>query len=242
MFLFPDHIHSSWELMLHPDLICKIQNIEEELEKNNKKDGYKYFPEKENVIRFLSLDLSKIKCVIVGMEPYASVYTDINGMIRPVATGRSFEVANVNDWQQKFKQSSLRNILKTVYYNKYGYDISMKQLRNEVLSGSFSVSQPHEWFRRLEQQGVLFLNASLTVAPYKPNSHTELWKTVMDTIIRFIDDSVDVKWLLFGNLAQERIISVIGNSNNLYKCCHPRLPAFVGENIFQHVPEIEWIC
>ena len=176
------------------------------------------------------------------MEPYASSFTDKNGDKIPVATGRSFEVANVNDWQQKFKQSSLRNILKTIYYNDSGKIISLEQIRQEIAVGNFTVSRPHEWFNRLESQGVLFLNASLTVEPGKPDSHTALWHPAMDIIIRYIDESANVKWLLFGKLAQERIIDVLGDVENLYMCCHPRLPAFVRENIFQFVNEINWVC
>lgn len=241
-------IHPSWEELLTENFMCKIKNIECELQKPEESVSlplareYPFFPQPDKVMRFLAQDLRNIKCIVLGMDPYASYYLDSDGAIMPIATGRSFEVADVTNWQQKFKQSSLRNILKTVYYNETGSLKSMEEIRNEISTGEFPISDPHEWFDKLEQQGVLFLNATLTVEPGHPDSHAILWKSVMDDIIRYINRNPDIKWLLFGSKAQERVQDTIGDTGRLYKCCHPRLPAFVDENIFQYVPEIHWIC
>lgn len=107
-FLKSLNIHSSWEELLTKDNIKLLDEIEEKI-------GNNYYPATKNVLRFLEQDLNKIKCIIVGMDPYPSCYTDKNNNILPIATGRSFEVANLTSWQDKFKQSSLRNILKTLY-------------------------------------------------------------------------------------------------------------------------------
>lgn len=235
MSILETNIHRSWDdLVYSNDFLTEMADIEQKLE------SCCYFPDEKKIMRFMEQDLNSIKCVIIGMEPYASWYEASDGTIVPVATGRSFEVANVNSWQQKFKQSSLRNMLKTIYFNKTNELKSLEEIRRDISNGTFQISEPHEWFDNLENQGVMFLNATLTVEKDKPDSHTKEWKSAMDMIIKYIDQKVNPKWLLFGNKAQERIIDAIGDKENLYKCCHPRLPEFVKENIFQYVPEIEW--
>lgn len=242
MSLLPNCVHQSWNPLLTEDFLEKLENIESKLESLSvHSSGYAYFPKKENVMRFMSQDVTDIKCVILGMEPYPSWYVDETGSFIPVATGRSFEIANVSDWTQKFKQTSLRNMLKTVYSNEIGKKKSVEDIRAEIIDGLFPISQPHEWFDALEKEGVMFLNASLTVEPINPDSHAYLWKDVMNTIISYIDENAkDVKWLLFGNRAQERLIDSLGDKSNMCKCSHPRLAKFVDENVFKEVPEIKW--
>ena len=45
---------------------------------NNKarKDGKHEFPKEKDTFRFAEIPINDIKCVIVGMEPYASWYID----------------------------------------------------------------------------------------------------------------------------------------------------------------------
>lgn len=242
MSLLPNNVHNSWCELLTSDFMKRLEDIELSLDSMPKhSSGYAYFPAKENVMRFLSQDVTKIKCIILGMEPYPSWYVDENDVFVPVATGRSFEIANVSDWNQKFKQTSLRNMLKTIYFNTTGEKKSVEEIRKEINNGKFNISQPHEWFGALENEGVLFLNATLTVEPINPDSHTSLWTDVMNDIILYIDNHGDnVKWLLFGNKAQERLHSALGEQKYIHKCSHPRLAEFVDENIFKEVPEIKW--
>ena len=106
MSLLPKTIHPSWINFINNNKIKK------ELEKIETLIGNNYFPNKENILRFLSQDLNNLKCIIVGMEPYPTSYYE-DGKEIPMATGRSFEVSILKgkDWNYKIKQSSLRNIL-----------------------------------------------------------------------------------------------------------------------------------
>lgn len=240
MSLLPKNIHPSWDELLTDDFKSKLDIIENAIEAEPVHNtGYKYFPEKQNIMRFLSQDLNSLKYIIVGMEPYPSWYTDENNDIKPVATGRSFEIANVTDWCQKFKQSSLRNMLKTVYVNETGKNETLEEIREHILDGTFNISKPHDWFSKLEQQGVLFLNATLTVKPDVVDSHMNLWKDAMNDIIRYINDKGNVKWLLFGDKAKARVYSVIGTKNCM-SYCHPRLGRFIKINPFGDIPDIKW--
>ncbi|WP_270640696.1 uracil-DNA glycosylase family protein [Longibaculum muris] len=242
MTLLPNYVDDSWKELLSDDFIEKLNVIEKTLDRMPLHDcGYAYFPKKDKIMRFLSLDLQNIKCIILGMEPYPSWYTNEDGKIEGVATGRSFEVKNVKSWQQKFKQASLINILKAIVFNETGQKKTIAEIRNDIDNGDFQMSEPPEWFDKREQSGVLFLNATLTVEPDQPDSHTQLWKEVMNDVMKYIDKkNKNVKWLLFGKNAKQRVIFTIGENDNQYHCCHPRLPQFVDENIFKNIEEIKW--
>jgi len=241
MSLLPANIHPSWEPLLSKNFINNLATIENELNKLpiHTDSKHSYFPEKENVMRFLQQDLANLKYIILGMDPYPSWYTLDDG-IHPVATGRSFEIGNVNSWQQKFKQNSLQNIVKTIYYNKTGRKLSLSEIRNKLEENKFILSPPHQWFDQIEQQGVLFLNATLTVTPGCPDSHTNLWQPIMTEVIQYINEHHTVKWLLFGDKAQKRILNALGCDYPDHACCHPRLSRFVDANIFKLASDINW--
>ncbi len=225
-------MHSSWNKFFTEQISEEYKKILKTIER----DGF--FPSKENILRFMESDLNNVKVVIVGMEPYPSYYME-DGILKPEATGRSFEVASVKNWSQKFKQSSLRNILKTIYFNETGKNASMEQIRKEIENGTFKMLQPKEWFDNLEKQGVLFLNATLTVIPEKVDTHTKLWENFMNSLISYIEENANVKWFLWGSKAQERILPLVKREHCILNK-HPRLPEFVSENCFKEEARIKW--
>lgn len=91
-----------------------------------------YFPESNKVFRFLENDINNIKYIILGMDPYPSYYIE-DDIIKPIATGRSFEVSNIKSFKDKYKQKSLSMILKTLYYDKYNINIDINQLRSKII-------------------------------------------------------------------------------------------------------------
>ena len=195
-----------------------------------------YFPKNKGVLRFLNTDFNNLKYIIVGMEPYPTSFT--KGCVDvPEATGRSFEVASLESWQQKFKQSSLRNILKTVYLNYTGEAKGLKEIRMEIADKAFPMKQPREWFDSLEKQGVLFLNATLTVEPYRVDSHTKLWSGFMTALISHIEQNQDVEWFLWGSKAQQRVAPYVRHS---IQTVHPRVGKFVQQNCFKGKDKVDW--
>lgn len=232
MSLLPIKIHPSWKSFLSKEIINELNNIELKI-------GNNFFPNKENVLRFLELDLNKIKYIIVGMEPYPSSF-EKNGLIIPEATGRSFEVKSLlsKTWSDKFKQSSLRNILKTIYYNETNEIINLENLRKKIEKKEFKIANPKDWFNKIESQGVMFLNATLTVEAYNVDSHKKIWENFIKELIKYIETNTDVKWVLWGKPAQERIIPYI--KNNYITSCHPRLNDFILENCFKEMKDINW--
>lgn len=232
MSLLPKTINKSWEKFLTKDIIDELTIIESKI-------GNNYFPNTENVLRFMELDLNEIKYIIVGMEPYPSSF-EKSGKIIPEATGRSFEIKSLlsKTWSDKFKQSSLRNILKTIYYNKTNEIIDLETLRKKIEQKEFEIKNPKEWFNNIEAQGVMFLNATLTVEAYNVDSHRKIWETFMIKLISYIEKNSNVKWVLWGKPAQERIIPYI--KDNYIISCHPRLNDFIKENCFAKMKDINW--
>ena len=203
-----------------------------------------FFPAPHNIFRFAKTPIKDIKCVFLGMEPYASWYTvpstyDNCEFIIPEATGRSFEVNSVTEWNQKFKQTSLRNILKSLYYMDTRKDESLDAIREKIDSREFPISQPHDWFDEMEKQGVVFLNATLTVKKDSPDSHRHLWDDFMTDLISYMNkQNPDIIWILAGDKAQNRALSLVNRS---VICPHPRIARFVKSCPFEAVETVNWI-
>lgn len=235
-FLENINIHESWNNFLTKEIKTELDNIYKNIEKET------FYPDTKNVLRFLELDLTKIKYIIVGMEPYPSSYKKENKII-PEATGRSFEVSSILDkeWEDKFKQSSLRNILKTIYFNETGNKENLENIRKKIRNKEFKIKKPKDWFNSLESQGILFLNATLTVRAGKVDTHQKLWENFMNSLINFIEENNhNIKYLLWGTKAKERFSKIISEDKYIYSC-HPRLPEFVEQNCFKKIQNINWL-
>jgi len=75
----------------------------------------------------------------------------------------------------------------------------------------------------LAHQGVLLLNASLTVEKSKPNSHSKIgWQTLTDAIIEKLNDKKNpIVYLLWGKNAQLKEKLITNKSHLILKCPHP---------------------
>lgn len=198
-------------------------------------------PTKENVFRFFLCDLSSTKYIILGMDPYPSTYEE-NGVLKPVATGRSFEVANVDKWTDRYKQSSLSNIFKALCFYKFNKIYSMQELREIEKNCKISFIYTHKWFNTMEDRGVIFLNATLTTIRGKSGSHIGNWKDFMNELIVYINLNSNCKWLIWGNVALDRVKDII-DSDKIIFSCHPASRVkndFIENNCFLKASEIEW--
>lgn len=100
---------------------------------------------------------------------------------------------------------SLMNIYKELFY-EYGYPIPKTGCLDD-------------WAK----QGVLLLNASLTVREGEPNSHSRLgWQTFTDDRIRIVD-SLDkpIVYLLWGKYAQSKEALIHSPKAYIIKTSHP---------------------
>ncbi len=73
------------------------------------------------------------------------------------------------------------------------------------------------------RQGVLLLNASLTVRQGEPNSHANLgWNYFTDAVIKTISDKkTGVVFLLWGKFAQDKISLIDQTKHYVLKAAHP---------------------
>ena len=73
------------------------------------------------------------------------------------------------------------------------------------------------------KQGVLLLNAALTVRAGEPFSHAKLgWATFTDEVIRHIsDDKENVVFLLWGKFAQDKQVLIDETKHHVLKAAHP---------------------
>lgn len=237
-------ICSNFQIKIHNSWLCFWNDeAKEEVKEIFKKIGEDYFPKKENIFRFMQSDLARIKCIIIGMDPYPSCYGE-NGTCIPHATGRSFEVASLESWQDKINQKSLINIIKTIYYNKTCKKVSIDEIREKLKSGEFKLSEPKLWFDKTEKQGVLWLNAALTVEQEQVGSHMKHWKEFMNEVFVYINQkNPNALWCLWGKNAQERVLKKIDKDKCICSS-HPRCRKFICENCFQTITEktgINWI-
>ena len=198
-------VHSSWESFLSTEICELLTAIENQI-------GEDFTPAADKVLRFLEFDLTKAKVVIIGQDPYPQPGT---------ATGRCFEVGDINTWDELKRNTSLQNILKLIYKSAMGlrFAPSLHEVRT---STELTIAPPPELFSSWERQGVLLLNASLTCQLNNPNSHKRIWKSFSKKLIQYIDQKApDVKWFLWGNNAKTHCWSVLDSKKLI--CSHPRI-------------------
>ena len=73
------------------------------------------------------------------------------------------------------------------------------------------------------KQGVLLLNATLTVQAHQPNSHKNLgWEVFTDFIIKEISDKKEnVVFVLWGAFAQKKASLIDSNKHHILQSAHP---------------------
>jgi uracil-DNA glycosylase len=190
----------------------------------------KVYPPRELVFNAMRLTpFEEVKVVILGQDPYINEFHGI-----PEAHGLCFSVK-----EGMPVPPSLKNIF--------------QEIRNSVYNG-----QPREFstdLSRWAEQGVLLLNASLSVLAGRSNSHANLgWHRLTDNIIATISDRLEhVVFMLWGSFAQKKEPLIDRRKHLILKTSHPSpLSAhrgFLGSGVFvkcndylrQHGEEpIEW--
>jgi uracil-DNA glycosylase len=141
-------------------------------------NNYRIFPSPNLIFTsFNRCPLDNLKVVIIGQDPYHNMKENTSNILIPEAMGMSFSVPN----DIKRKPPSLLNIF--------------KEINNDLgISKDPSKSDLTSWTK----QGVLLLNASLTVRDKNPGGHLRDWVKVTDKIIKKIsEDKENIIFLLF---------------------------------------------
>jgi uracil-DNA glycosylase len=159
------------------------------------------FPNGKDIFNaFNSTPFNKVKVIIIGQDPYHSHET-INDEIIPHAQGLCFSVPK----SAKKIPPSLKNIFKEL-----NQDLAL----NIPTHGNLS-----SW----AEQGVLLLNATLTVRSHEAGSHQKKgWETFTDSVIQRLSvERNGLIFLLWGRFAQNKESLIDTNKHFVLKAAHP---------------------
>jgi uracil-DNA glycosylase len=228
------NIHNSWSGFIK-NQTENLRSIEEEI------SACEYTPDKDKILRFLEVDLQHIKVVILGQDPYPQ---------KGVATGRAFEVGTLKSWGEKFKNVSLKNIIRAIYKSETGYVLKYSELTKDKLNQTFQILPPSKLFAHWEEQGVLLLNTSFTCEIGKPGSHAKYWQSFTQDLLTFIAEKNEkIKWFLWGDHAMKAVENVAIKKENIISSFHPMMCydrendfLYTTPNCFEKTKEIvDWI-
>lgn len=205
-----------WYKCLNQEELDKVvAKVREEYRKG------KVYPDFKDIFAaFKYCDYNNLKVVFIGMDPYPD----------GAATGIAFANAKEgNHYRYMYPNTKLspslqviKNCLEQNYTPKYMFDTTL-----------------HRW----EQQGVLLLNSSLTVAANKPGSHTMLWRKFMCEFLKKLSEwQTGIVYVLMGEQAKS-FKPYIGPFNDIIVCKHPAYYARTGEpmpNIFGQIDKLTW--
>ena len=180
-FLEDNKIHDSYHEFFTLETIQEIEKIMGTISN--------YTPLKINIFKVFRDDLSKVKVVLLAMDPYPQ---------KGVATGLAFEVEK-NSWMDKGVNTSLKNMVKLIYKTYMGEVPTIDRLRKEIEDKTFNILPPDKLFKSWKSQGVLLLNTALTVEIGSSGSHIKLWENFIEKLIKFIDkENNNIIFLLWG--------------------------------------------
>lgn len=157
-------------------------------------------PAKKDIFKAFSMcSLTNLRVVIIGMDPFNNLR---NGM--PVATGIAF--ANSKD-------------------TKEPYSPSLEILKESVID----FTRPHriitfdQSLEKWEEQGVLLLNAALTIPVNgTPGSHMLMWRNFMKSFLTNLSlHTVGIVYVLMGSAAQSLESCINTRFNHVIRCRHP---------------------
>lgn len=236
MKIIPKEVHTSWKNFLNDDVIKELKDIELKI-------GENINPEPEKVLRFLNNDLHKVKVVILGQDPYPE---------KGRATGRSFEVGDLKSWNDKFRQVSLKNIIRLIYKNYNSIDEYSKikkfsEIQRLIRNGEFDILSPEKLFKSWEKQGVLLLNTYLSVEAGIPGSHIKIWEKFSFQLLNYIStENKNIKWFLWGKQAEAASQYIV--FGNKYISRHPMMCSSKYEDDFlknscfkETMKDINWL-
>lgn len=162
---------------------------------------HKIFPSKKQVFNaFSKCALSDCKVVILGQDPYHS-HEQKNNQFIPHAHGLSFSIPK----EASKIPPSLQNIYKE-------------------LSSDLGVKPPHHGnLTAWAEQGVMLLNATLTVRSHEAGSHQgKGWEQFTDECIRYISKNKShVVFMLWGKFAISKSPLIDKNKHLVLTSTHP---------------------
>jgi len=175
----PGQLHPSWQSVIGDEFQKPYMLTLRDFLKQEKTSGKVIYPPSSLILNaFNQTPFENVRVVIIGQDPY---HGDFNG--QPQAHGLSFSVPI-----GVALPPSLQNI-----YKEIASDLNIPMSRKGDLT---------PW----AQQGVLLLNATLTVEQSKAGSHQNKgWETFTDAVIAKLNQHRDgLVFVLWGSYAQKK--------------------------------------
>lgn len=177
---FKDQFHESWHSKMQPFIESEACDKIYEFLKKESKRGKSIAPHSSNVFRaFKETAYDDVKVVMMGMCPY---HTFKFG--QPVADGLLMGCSSTG-----YLQPSLEKFYEGVKEELY------KELKIKF-DGMYDVTY-------LAGQGVLMLNAALTVEMNKPGSHNTLWEPFIKYLMENVLDTIGAPFIFLGKDAEK---------------------------------------
>lgn len=193
-----EHVETTWQGLLAEEYrkpyFCKLQAFIE----NERASGKIIYPPQSEVFNALTLTpFHTVQVVIIGQDPYHGPNQ---------AHGLAFSVP-----QSTRVPPSLKNICTEIQRDVEPWN-AMPHHR-----------PPHGCLVSWAQQGVLLLNAVLTVEAGKPGSHAQNgWEQFTDAVIHYLNDRHEgLVFLLWGSSAQKKAAFVDTRRHLVLVAPHP---------------------
>lgn len=210
---------------------------------NNNKDYFffddnKFFPNIENrfnAINNIELNDNNTKIVVFGQDPYPR---------KESATGYAFWDGKIKSWENPLSPS-FRNIIKSILINE---NLAIKENKindlRKILKNN-NIFSPDEFFKNSIENGVIWLNASLTFESKSQsdlNKHLKFWKPIIEEIINIlIKSSKSLIFVFWGSKSlkfQKYIQNLEFNNYYFINNCHPMLESFHSKNSFKEIDKV----
>ena len=125
---------------------------------------------------------------------------------------------------------------------------SLRNIYKELKLEGFNPTENGD-LSHLPSQGVLMINASLSVIEKDADSHSEYWYPFTKELVKYISQNKKgVVWLLMGNRAQEFEKYIDTKNQHIIKTSHPSpfsatrsyrdIPSFIGSGCFKEINEL----
>ena len=181
---------------------------------------------------FDDLAPANVRCVVVGQDPYPKI---------AFSTGRAFESGEHRHWHElgNMRSRSMRCLIQSLYafrtgQQSYAADAdAWPQTLEAISADGTAFPAPEELAQTWVDQGVLLLNASLTLTrfavegdPHQKKGHLLLWQPLIAHLLRYFGNRARqaVVFMLFGEAAQRAAaVGGIANPGALHR--HPAIVA-----------------
>lgn len=178
-FSIQDSLPSDWAELIQSELVSgRFERLEKEVSLIYRDHPGDIAPAFENIFRaFKETSLAQTNVIILGQDPYQNP---------GLAQGLSFSIPKEIKPGWKAFPSSLRNISKALALDGYQ-------------------ALPHGDLSSWASQGVLLLNATLTVQLNVAGSHAQMgWQELTDVLLYQLAKKKSLIWMLWGAHAQKK--------------------------------------